>query len=38
VADVVQCWLDVNHSPARGPEMAQHLHKTVIGPSVKERR
>jgi hypothetical protein len=38
VADVVQCWLDVSRYPARGPEMAEHLYKKVIGPSVKERR
>jgi hypothetical protein len=38
VADVVQCWLDVSHYPARGPEMAEHLYKKVIGPSLRERR
>jgi hypothetical protein len=36
VADVLQCWLDVADNPARGEEMAAHLHERVIRPSVLE--
>jgi hypothetical protein len=34
VSDVLQCWLDVADHPARGEEMATHLHERVIGPSL----
>jgi hypothetical protein len=34
VSDVIQCWLDVADHPARGEEMAAHLHERVIGPSL----
>lgn len=37
VADVLQCWLDVTDHPARGEEMAAHLHDHVIRPSLLER-
>jgi hypothetical protein len=34
VADVIQCWLDVYHHPARGEEQAEFLWRRVIGPSL----
>lgn len=36
VSDVIQCWLDVADNPARGEEMASHLHEKVIGPHLLE--
>jgi hypothetical protein len=38
VADVLQCWLDVASSPARGEEMAAHLYESVIYPNLVEDR
>ena len=34
VSDVLQCWLDVADHPARGEEMAAHLHARVIAPNL----
>ena len=35
VSDVIQCWLDVSDHPARGPEMAAHLWKSVLTPALR---
>jgi Holliday junction resolvase len=34
IADIVQCWLDVSHHPARGKEQADRLWKRVLEPSI----
>jgi hypothetical protein len=34
VSDVLQCWLDVADHPARGEEMAAHLHERIIAPNL----
>ena len=34
VTDVIQCWLDVSHHPARGEEQADFLWRRAIAPSL----
>jgi hypothetical protein len=33
-ADVIQCWLDVSHEEARGPEQAEHIWKALLEPRL----
>ncbi len=35
VADVIQCWLDVSHHPARGEEQADFLWRRAIAPALR---
>lgn len=37
VTDVLQCWLDVSHHPARGLEQADHLWRRVLQPALEGR-
>jgi hypothetical protein len=36
VTDVLQCWLDVSHHRARGPEQADFLWRRAIAPALEE--
>jgi hypothetical protein len=37
IADVLQCYLDVMQSPARGAEQAEHLYDKVLAPWFRSR-
>ncbi len=38
ICDIIQCYLDVRWSPARGREQADFIYERVLGPRLKKRR
>jgi len=37
ICDIIQCYLDVRWSPARGREQADFIYEKVLGPRLKKR-